>query len=219
MTNKIRSLLCASAIFAIGICNANAASFHGIADPATSLQGAGLGGLTITSGFVDSKSQYKDDFGSLGDLQVESALESASWFNTPITLLSSPTSGNCSTGLVSCLGGSGVYNGLLNSLADNANLFVVHVGGKYNDGGGCANQDRSCTHTGGIVLAFLYSSLINNFNISGFENGVSWIRAYRTRDVGDLGPGPVPLPGGIALLLSALGGLGVVSHRRNLRKK
>ena len=67
-------------------------------------------------------------------------------------------------------------------------------------------------------MAFLYSSLLNDFSIKGFRNGVSWIRAYSVPGV-IVTPDPIPLPGGIVLLLSGLAGLAGLGRMRKAAAK
>ncbi len=192
---RLKSLVLGLAFLATSALSAGAAVVH----PADTT------GLTVTpGGYIDSVSALKTDLADLGDGTVLAALKSLPWFNTSgITqLASSIGSGNCD-GLVTCFSSpkkGATYSGT-SSVLDDANLFVVHVGGPG----------------GGTLLAFLYSSLLNDFSISGFRNGVSWIRAYTVPGV--IKVDPVPLPGGIVLLLSGLAGLAGLGRMRKAAAK
>ena len=205
VNKSIKKFISGSAIacaIALGSGTAVAATIY---DPALSIPD--IGTITVTpNNYVESLAQFKSDFGDLGDDEVKEAMESADWFGPQsISLLSSPSSGNCGTGVVTCGSSpkSGTYSGLLESIADDANLFVVHIGGPG----------------GGTVLAFLYSTLINSFSVSGFAYDVSWIRAFKAPDSLDGPLETVPLPAGLVLLFSALGGLGFLTRFRKAGAK
>lgn len=196
MKNGLRVLAfsaVASFGLAFGAADANAVAVHPGALPA---------GITVLpSDFIDWAFESKDDFGSLGDAQVLAAMQDTDWFNDPtITALANVGSGNCGFGLVTCGGDDapGMYTGTASS-DDDANLFVVHVGGKEDKGGG--------------VYAFLYNYLLDDFSFDPLKTGVSWIRAYRAPEF-LLDPPEVPIPAALPLLLTGLMGIGFLGRMR-----
>lgn len=196
MKNSLRALAfagLASVGLALGSASANATAVHLTAADILAL------GLTVDpSGFFDSAWELKADFGDLGDASVLDAMNDADWFgDAGIVAAVNVGSGNCGSGVVTCSGGSGTYTGTSNT-NDDGNLFVVHVGGKG----------------GGSVYAFLYTTLIDDFSISGFKNGVSWIRAYTAPSYLDDDPPEVPIPGALPLLLTGLAGVGFLGRIR-----
>lgn len=182
---KMKVLLASIALLSIAATTSSAAVVH----PASSV----IAGLTVVpADFIDSAAQAKSEFGDLGDASVLAAMKTAPWFGaSDITQVGG---GNCGGSGVTCYDSpskGGSYSSVL------ANLFVVHVGGQG----------------GGTILAYLYDHLTSSFDISGFRNGVSWIRSYSVPSKLEETPA-VPLPGALGLLLAGLGGLGVLGRMR-----
>ncbi len=185
------------------------ASMIGLSAQATTFHPAPvsvLAPLTITPvGFIDSL--YSDDFnfepGNAGDATVLNYIDG--YFSGGLVQIGTSAQENCGGGFTTCTDSpkGGTYAGLA------ANVFAIHVGGP----GG----------TGRIFLAFQYVSAITSFTISGFENGVSFIRAYCSLDscTGPTpGPGEVPIPGAAFLMGSILAGsVGAAVLRRRRRSQ
>lgn len=186
--------------------------------PATSWTGQGTWPpITVTGGYIDSAAQSKDEFGDLGDASVAAAMITVPWFG-PSLLGPGETelapylvsSGNCgSPSTVTCGDGEIHWDG---SASTGANLFVVHTG-KGNIPAVPPAHGNIAVDT---IFAFLYSSLLTQFDLTGFAGGGSWVRAYYVETKLE-GTPEVPLPGAILLLLSALGGLGFISRSRTAR--
>jgi hypothetical protein len=188
----------ALAVAVASIGSAQATSFH----PAPA---SALAGLTITAGYIDTlySDQFNVDPGSGGDAVVLNYINAN--FSGGLVQVGTSLQSICGGGLTTCTGSP---NG--GSFSGSANVFGIHIGG----GAG-----------GGIFYAFQYASAITNFSISGFSNGVSFIRGYCSLDnctPNNPGPEPgqTPIPGAAFLMGSVLaGGAGFGAWRRRRREK
>jgi hypothetical protein len=161
MVRKARPCVAAAALSLLfGVISASASVF----DPATTL----LGTLTITGGTV-SDSIFDNSFsGGFGDSNVQ-AFVAGEFPGATQTAGTLGSLGNCGSGPSSCSGGSFTYSGPA------ADIFAIHWGG-----GRGGNQP---------LLAVEFTSAITSLTISGFDHGVSFVRAFN---------GPIsatPLPG------------------------
>jgi hypothetical protein len=122
------------------------------------------------------------DVGSQNPANVETVLESATWFNTPLTFVgggacgASPTFTNGCTAFdngTTAKGGSSTFA---------ANVYGVHYGNNF--------------------VAIMYSAVVSGFEIDGLGSGVSNIYAFNSVS-------QVPLPAALPLFFSALTLLGL----------
>ncbi len=140
---------------------------------------------------VRSTTDSNTDIGSQNPANVESKLESAAWFNTPLTFVGG---GACGTSP---------------AFANGCTAF--------DNGGGPANKGGSSTfeanvfgiHYGNNFIAVLYSDLVSTFEINGLRNGVSNIYAFTTVTA-------VPLPAAIWLFGTAMLALLGITRRRRM---
>lgn len=140
---------------------------------------------------VRSSDDSNTDIGSQNPANVETALESAAWFNRDLVFV----------GGGACGASPAVANGC--SAFDN--------GGGPSNKGGTTNFEANVfgIHYGNNFIAVLYSDLVSGFEINGLRNGVSNIYAFTTVTA-------VPLPAAVWLFGTAiLALLGVTRRRRN----
>ena len=150
-------------------------------------------GVTVTPNTftaVRSSNQSNVDVGSQNPANVESVLESAIWFNTPLTFVGG---GACGVSPNFANGCSAFENGSKGGISNLvANVYGVHYGNNF--------------------VAVLYSELIAGFEIDGLSNGVSNIYAFNS------GVSPVPVPAALPLFLTALSMLGLGGWWRRRRR-
>ncbi len=152
--------------------------------------------MTVTGGTV-SDSIYNDDFGNFGAAKVKTfvADEFGSVTQTAATLSSS---GDCGTAPVTCSSsttGTGKNKKTVNSATYSgtaADIFAIHWGG--------GGDDQP-------LLAIEFSSPVTSFTISGFDHGVSFIRAFDSVT-------STPLPAALPLFATGLGVMGWFGARR-----
>jgi hypothetical protein len=151
------------------------------------------GGVLVDPGSYDavrSSDQSNVDVGSQNPANVEAVLESADWFNQPLTFVgggacgTSPTFANNCTAFENDTDGKGGISDLV------ADVYGVHYGNNF--------------------IAVLYSDAVSGFEISGLSNGVSNIYAFNTVS-------QVPLPAALPLFFSALAMLGLGGWVRRRR--
>jgi hypothetical protein len=135
---------------------------------------------------VRSSDDSNTDIGSQNPANVEAALESSDWFNTPLTFVGG---GAC---------------GVAPSFSNNCSAF------ENGTKGGTSNLEATVfgVHYGNNFIAVLYSDAVSDFTIDGLSNGVSNIYAFN----GSVSQ--VPLPAAFPLFLMALGILGLAGWRR-----
>jgi len=139
---------------------------------------------------VRSSDDSNTDIGSQSPANVETALESADWFNTPLTFVGG---GACGASPAFANGCSAFDNGGGNSNKGGSSTFEANVFG---------------IHYGNNFIAVLYSDLVSTFEINGLRNGVSNIYAFTTVTA-------VPLPAAVWLFGTAiLALLGITRRRR-----
>lgn len=147
------------------------------------------GGVTVSPlpfAEVRSSNSSNTDIGSQNPANVEAALESASWFNTPLTFVGGGACGVAPSFSNNC---SAFENGTKGGTSNlEANVFGVHYGNNF--------------------IAVLYSDAISDFMIDGLSNGVSNIYAFNSS------VSAVPLPAAAWMFLSAIAVLVGVSVRR-----
>jgi len=136
---------------------------------------------------VRSSNSSNTDVGNQSPANVESVLESAAWFNQPLTFVGG---GSCLLPASDCTtfdNGSNAKGGSSTLVAD---VYGVHYGNNF--------------------IAVLYSDLQSGFGISGLGHGVSNIYAFNTVS-------QVPLPAALPLFFSALTMLGLGGWVRRRR--
>jgi len=130
---------------------------------------------------VRSSDNSNTDIGNQSPANVEAALESANWFNTPLTFVGG---GACGAAPIFSNNCSAFENGTKGGTSNlEATVFGVHFGNNF--------------------IAVLYSDAVSGFTIDGLSNGVSNIYAFN----GSVSQ--VPLPAAFPLFLMALGMLGL----------
>jgi hypothetical protein len=151
------------------------------------------GGVLVSPETFDaarSSDQANVDVGSQNPANVETVLESADWFDQPLTFVGggacgvSPTFSNDCTAFDNDTDGKGGTSTLA------ADVFAVHYGNNF--------------------IAVLYSDVVSGFDITGLSNGVSNIYAFNTVS-------EVPLPAALPLFFSALAMLGLGGWVRRRR--
>lgn len=140
---------------------------------------------------VRSSDDSNTDIGAQNPANVETVLESAAWFNRPLTFVGG---GACGASPVVANGCSAFDNG----------------GGPSNKGG-TSNFEANVfgIHYGNNFIAVLYSDLVSGFEINGLRNGVSNIYAFTTVTA-------VPLPAAVWLFGTAILALLGVTRRRRM---
>jgi hypothetical protein len=133
-----------------------------------------------------SSDQSNVDVGNQSPANVETVLESAGWFNTPLTFVGGGACGASPSFANNC---SAFENGTKGGTSNlEANVFAVHYGNNF--------------------IAVLYSQVVAGFGIDNLSNGVSNIYAFNST------VSQVPLPAALPLLFSALGMLGLADWWR-----
>ena len=149
-------------------------------------------GVTVSpTPFADVRSsdQSNVDIGNQSPSNVESALESAAWFNTPLTFVGG---GSCGASPNFSNGCSAFENGTKGGSSNlAANVYGVHYGNNF--------------------IAVMYSQVVSGFSIDGLSNGVSNIYAFNS------GVSPIPVPAALPLFLTALTMLGLGGWWRRRR--
>ena len=144
-------------------------------------------GVTVSpTPFADVRSsdQSNVDVGNQSPSNVESVLESAAWFNTPLTFVGG---GACNTSPTCSAFENGTKGGSSNLAA---NVYGVHYGNNF--------------------IAVLYSQVVSGFSIDGLSNGVSNIYAFNS----GVSPIPVPAALPLFLTALTMLGLGGWWRRR-----
>lgn len=140
---------------------------------------------------VRSSDNSNADVGNQSPSNVEAVLESAAWFNTPLTFAGG---GACGTSPNFANGCSAFENGTKGGSSNiAANVYGVHYGNNF--------------------IAVLYSQIVSGFEISGLSNGVSNIYAFNS------GVSPIPVPAALPLFLTALAALGLGGWWRRRRSR
>jgi hypothetical protein len=137
---------------------------------------------------VRASDQANVDIGSQSPTDVEIALESAAWFNQPLTFVGG---GSCLLPASNCTTFDNGQNAKGGSSTIVADVYGVHYGNNF--------------------IAVLYSDLQSGFGISGLGHGVSNIYAFNTA------VSQVPLPAALPLFFSALAMLGLGGWVRRRR--
>lgn len=137
---------------------------------------------------VRSSDQSNVDVGNQSPANVESVLESATWFNQPLTFVGGGACTNPASNCTTFDNGATDKGGSSTLVAD---VYGVHYGNNF--------------------IAVLYSDLVNGFDIAGLGNGVSNIYAFSTV------VSQVPLPAALPLFFSALAMLGLGGWVRRRR--
>jgi len=140
---------------------------------------------------VRSTTDANSDIGPQNPANVESKLESAAWFNQPLTFVGG---GACGTS-------PAVANG----------CSAFDLGGGNSNKGGTSNFEANVfgIHYGNNFIAVLYSDLVSGFEINGLRNGVSNIYAFTTVTA-------VPLPAAVWLFGTAILALLGITRRRRM---
>jgi hypothetical protein len=128
------------------------------------------------------------DIGNQSPANVEAKLESAAWFNTPLTFVGGGACGAFPTFANGCTGFENGSKGGTSNLA--ANVYGVHYGNNF--------------------IAVLYGQEIAGFDIDGLSNGVSNIYAFNS----STSVSQVPLPAALPLFLTAISMLGLAGWWR-----
>lgn len=131
-----------------------------------------------------SSNNSNSDIGNQSPGNVQSALESATWFGTPLTFVGG---GACNTSPTCNAFENGTKGGTSNL---EANVYGVHYGNNF--------------------IAVLYSQVVSGFSIDGLSNGVSNIYAFNS----GVSPIPVPAALPLFLTALAALGLGGWWRRR-----
>jgi hypothetical protein len=137
---------------------------------------------------VRSSDLANSDVGNESPAHVESVLESAAWFNQPLTFIGG---GACTDPDNHCTTFDNGSNDKGGSSTIAAYVYAVHYGNNF--------------------IAVLYSDLAAGFSISGLGHGVSNIYAFSTA------VSQVPLPAALPLFFSALAMLGLGGWVRRRR--
>ncbi len=140
---------------------------------------------------VRSSDDSNTDIGAQNPANVESKLESAAWFNQPLTFVGG---GACGASPAFANGCSAFDNGGGPSNKGGTSTFEANVFG---------------IHYGNNFIAVLYSDLVSGFEINGLRNGVSNIYAFTTLTA-------VPLPAAVWLFGTAILALLGVTRRRRM---
>ena len=142
---------------------------------------------------VRSSDSSNTDVGNQSPGNVESVLESAVWFNQPLTFVGGGACGaspNFANGCSAFDNGGGNSNkGGVSELE--GNVFGIHYGNNF--------------------IAVLYSEAVSNFQINGLRFDVSNIYVFNTVS-------QVPLPAALPLFLTALTLLGLGGWIRRKRE-
>jgi len=140
---------------------------------------------------VRSTTDANSDIGAQNPATVETALESAAWFNQPLTFVGG--------------GACGVSPAVDNGCS------AFDLGGGNSNKGGTSNFEANVfgIHYGNNFIAVLYSDLVSGFEINGLRNGVSNIYAFTTVTA-------VPLPAAVWLFGTAILALLGVTRRRRM---
>lgn len=147
---------------------------------------AGVTVLPVPFSQVRSSDNSNTDIGSQNPANVEAALESAAWFNTPLTFVGGGACGSPPNFANNCLATELQTKGGISNLE--ANVFGVHFGNNF--------------------IAVMYSDLVSGFGIDGLAHGVSNIYAFNSA------VSQVPLPAAFPLFMAALGLLGLFGWSR-----
>lgn len=146
-------------------------------------------GVTVDPGAysqVRSSNTSNTDIGNQSPANVQSALESADWFNTPLTFVGGGACGSPPNFVNNCMAVELQTKGGFSNLE--ANVFGVHFGNNF--------------------IAVMYSDLVSGFGIDGLAHGVSNIYAFNSA------VSQVPLPAAFPLFIAALGLLGFFGRFR-----
>lgn len=140
---------------------------------------------------VRSSDDSNTDIGSQNPANVEAKLETAAWFNQPLTFVGGGACGVSPAVDNGCsafdLGGGNSNKGGTSTFE--ANVFGIHYGNNF--------------------IAVLYSDLVSGFEINGLRNDVSNIYAFTTVTA-------VPLPAAVWLFGTAILALLGVTRRRRI---